>query len=73
MACPSQWDIYTDDDQYIYARYRWGGLTLTLNFGQPDSVVIFSTGIGGGFDGCMSTTELRQITNSILDWSLYKP
>lgn len=72
-ACPSQWDIYTTDGKYIYARYRWGGLTLTLNFGQPNSKIIFSTGVGGGFDGCMSTIELKAITSSILDWSNLYP
>lgn len=69
-ACPSQWNIYTTDGQYIYARYRWGGLTLTLNMGQPDSKVIYSEGIGDGLDGVLSTQELKDHTDSILDWSL---
>lgn len=68
-ACPSQWDIHTTDGEYIYARYRWGGLTLTLNFRQSDSVVIFSAGVGGCLDGDMSTDELKELTASILDWS----
>jgi hypothetical protein len=23
-ACPSQWDAWTADGQYLYLRYRWG-------------------------------------------------
>lgn len=68
-ACPSQWDIHTTKGKYIYARYRWGGLTLTLNFGKSNSIVIFSEGVGGCLDGCMTTDELKELTASILDWS----
>lgn len=68
-ACPSQWDIYTTNGKYIYARYRWGGLTLTLNFGKRNSKIIFATNAGGCLDGVMSTEELKTITSSILDWS----
>ena len=71
-ACPSQWDIYTTDGQYIYARYRWGGLTLTLNMGEPNSQVIYSEGIGDGWDGVLSTSELKKHTRSVLDWSRIK-
>lgn len=68
-ACPSQWDIYTDDDEYIYARYRWGRLTLTLNPYQGNSEELFRKGIGDGLDGVMETTELVEHTKSVLDWS----
>jgi len=68
-ACPSQWDIFTTDDQYIYVRYRWGVLSLTLNFDDPNDEIIYCETIGGGFDGCMSTEELKQHTKEILDWS----
>lgn len=69
-ACPSEWDIFTTDDQYIYVRYRWGGLTLTFDFDGPNEKIIYAENIGGGFDGCMSTEELKQHTKDILDWSL---
>ncbi len=71
-ACPSQWDLYTTMGQYIYARYRWGGLTLTLNMGKPNSEVIYHKGIGDGWDGVLSTSELKKHTRSVLDWSLMK-
>ncbi len=68
-ACPSQWDIYTDDGEYIYARYRWGRLTLTLNPYQGNREELFRMGIGDGLDGVMETIELVEHTKSVLDWS----
>lgn len=68
-ACPSQWDIFTDDDRYIYARYRWGWLSLTLNCGENNSQVIFAQAIGDELDGCMDLGELIAITSPLLDWS----
>lgn len=69
LACPSQWDIKTINGRYIYARYRWGVLTLTLNAFTPKAKVIFSTSVGGSLDGCMSTPQLRRITAAVLDWN----
>ena len=64
-ACPSQWDIFTDRSEYIYARYRWGHLTLALNNYKP----IFSEQVGGSLDGVMDIDELKELTKDILDWS----
>lgn len=68
-ACPSQWDIYTNDGEYIYARYRWGKLTLTLNPYQGNSKELYREIIGDGLDGILSTSELVEHTKSVLDWS----
>ena len=68
-ACPSQWDIYTDDGEYIYARYRWGRLTLTLNPWRENTEELYRKDIGDNFDGVMETTELVEHTKSVLDWS----
>lgn len=68
FACPSQWDIYTLDGKYIYAQYRWGHLTLTLNAFTKISRVILSQNIGNGLDGMLSDEEFREITSGILDW-----
>lgn len=68
-ACPSQWDIFTTDGDYIYARYRWGRLTLTLNIWKPDSKILYTENIGDSWDGVLSTPELKRHTRSILDWS----
>lgn len=50
-ACPSQWDIYTDEGEYIYARYRWGRLTVTLNPWREDSKELCRKDIGDDLDG----------------------
>lgn len=68
-ACPSQWDIYTEDGEYIYARYRWGRLTVTLNPWQDGSKVLYCEDIGDDLDGILDTIELVGHTKSILDWS----
>lgn len=65
MACPSQWNIFTEDGKYIYARYRWGHLSLTLN----DRETILSMDVGGELDGSMTTAELIGFTKDILDWN----
>lgn len=67
-ACPSQWDIYTDKDEYIYARYRWGVLTLTL-YPMRHGIELYRERIGDDLDGVMETTELVEHTKSVLDWS----
>lgn len=69
-ACPSQWDIWTTDGQYIYARYRWGKLTLTFEVGTPESRILYTENIGDGWNGVLSTQELIDHTSSVLDWSL---
>lgn len=68
-ACPSQWDIYTDDGEYIYARYRWGVLTLTLNPWRDSEQLLYKERHGDGLDGVMETAELMKHTKSVLDWS----
>ena len=71
-ACPAQWDIYLEDGRYIYVRYRWGTLSLTLS-DSPENVfdngeVIFCESLEGPFDGYMSDEELQEITKDILEW-----
>lgn len=68
-ACPSQWVIYTEDGEYIYARYRWGRLTLTLNPFQVNGEEFYRETVGDGLDGVLDTLELVEHTKSILDWS----
>lgn len=63
-ACPSQWEGYTEDNQYIYIRYRWGYLSVTLD----DQDCIFGEQVGGEFDGIMNSTEMMRLTKNVLDW-----
>lgn len=79
-ACPSQWDIFIHDNEYenqkeyIYARYRWGWLSVTLyNEKHPwgDGKELVEKSIGDGLDGILETEELIKYTKHILDWSNY--
>lgn len=80
-ACPSQWDIQIHDneednnEEYIYARYRWGWLTVTLyNEDHPwgtGGKTLVNKSVGSDMDGCMTTDELIKHTRHILDWGWY--
>lgn len=64
-CCPSQWDIFTENDQYIYARYRFGRLTLELNHNET----ILDIVVGDNLDGYMYIYELQERTKKVLDWN----
>jgi len=68
MACPAQWDAWTEDDEYVYVRYRWGG--LTIDYGVHGES-IFEKSVGGGMDGVMSFDELKRHTRGVIEWPDY--
>jgi hypothetical protein len=45
-ACPAQWEGELVDGTPIYVRYRWGGLTITLNPWTDNREVIVSKDLG---------------------------
>lgn len=50
-ACPSQWDAWTVDGQYLYLRYRWGVGTVDGYDGPgPDGWHVAP-------DGCLARFE----------------
>lgn len=53
-SCPSQWDGETDQGDAVYARYRWGGLSVTLN-----DVLVFERQIGEDQDDDAVEAEMR--------------
>ena len=69
FANPCRWYIRTIENHYIYARYWWGYLTLTLNVFNSMSEPIYCEMIGDESDGVLSTSELIEHTKSILDWN----
>ena len=52
-ACPSQWDAWTIDGQYLYLRYRWG--VGTVDDENHTELIRFATGDELG--GCMDIDE----------------
>jgi hypothetical protein len=58
-ACPSQWDAQTEDGQYVYIRYRWDTLTVSIDeqpYLHKDAVY------DDPLRGVMSTEEMLQYT-----------
>lgn len=73
IACPSQWDIYTENGKYIYARYRGGILSLEIADSEEDWFrsnfkELMCIAVGGELDGSMSDEELKERTKNILMW-----
>lgn len=50
-ACPSQWDAWTVDGQYLYLRYRWGvGTVDAYDDSDSDTWTRIPDGADGSFD-----------------------
>jgi hypothetical protein len=74
-ACPSQWEGKLDDGRVVYARYRWGGLSVGVGEELEDAVdngmsegALFSENVGDGLDGFMSFEELRAQLSGLLEF-----
>jgi len=74
-ACPSQWKIKLLDGRMIYARYRWGTLSITISNRPTDKAlevvrngrILFHERVGDDFDGWMSTEEMLKYLNPIIN------
>lgn len=70
-VCPSQWDVYTEDNKYIYIRYRFGFLEVVLNafndFGEEPKVLL-AVEYGDDYDGYLSFEKLKELTKHIIKW-----
>ena len=71
-ACPSQWEAQDQHGHKIYARYRWGHLTVTRSDAPSnelkDALVgtqIYEGYHGDGLDGWM-TTEVMLIKTGMI-------
>ncbi|WP_432130622.1 hypothetical protein [Streptomyces tendae] len=47
FACPSQWDAWTIDGDYLYLRYRWGVGTIDDEHGTNITRFTISDPYGG--------------------------
>jgi hypothetical protein len=61
-ACPSQWDAWTVDGQYLYLRYRWG--VGTVDDEDDRELTRFETGDELG--GCMDIDEFLSRSGLLL-------
>jgi len=56
FASPSQWDAESVDEEYVYIRYRYGRLTVTI-----DDEEVFEEQRGDELDGVLGQDELLEI------------
>jgi hypothetical protein len=75
IACPSQWEGTLDDGRAVYARYRWGELSVGVGKDVKDAVksrregkALFREHVGDGLDGFMDFEELRGHLYGLLDF-----
>ena len=81
FACPTTYTGVTDGGFTIYARYRWGRLSVRIDaspepeFDGAAGGEILAKTIGGEFHGMLSYAELRQHTDGVVEWpdELIKP
>jgi len=62
-ACPYQLEGFTEDDQEVYVRYRWGTLTIYV-----DGEVVFEWKSDNPWAGEMTLEELKALTRDRIIW-----
>ncbi len=74
-ACPSQWDIKLEDGRMIYARYRYGYLSIRISSDITEDIYdavsgneIYGKQLGDNLDGIISEKELQDNLKGIIEW-----
>ena len=73
-ACPTTIVGTTEPGETVYARYRWGHLSVRIDpredppFEGAGGEWIFSEQIGEKFDGCLTYAKLRELTLGLIEW-----
>ena len=75
FACPNTYSGETTDGRTVFARYRWGHLSVRV---QPAGVddgadgaegkSILEVNHGGQYDGILDYADLRALTRDIIEW-----
>lgn len=75
LACPSQWEGTLEDGRVIYARYRWGELSVGVGSDIDEAVhngwteeALFADQVGEGLDGFMDFAELKAHLHGLLEF-----
>lgn len=69
IACPSQWEGRTVNDEPVYIRYRWGYLSVRIGEkgGDIESAVrgetIYGKQLGGNLDGSLTEAQMLSATS----------
>jgi hypothetical protein len=75
IACPSQWEGALDDGRAVYARYRYGGLSVGIGKDIDEAVrkgmsdqALYASDVGDGLDGFMDFKELKAHLHGLLEF-----
>jgi hypothetical protein len=75
IACPSQWEGTLNDGRAIYARYRYGELSVGVGNDVNEAVrngmsdqALYADHIGDGLDGFMDFQELKVHLHGLLEF-----
>jgi hypothetical protein len=77
--CPMVLAGKTDTGATIYARYRWGHLTVRIDpreappFGGAAGAWIFAAQIGDDLEGWITYDRLREVTKGLIEWPETEP
>jgi hypothetical protein len=63
QANPSQWEGLDGEGKTIYARYRWGRLSV-----ERDESEVFSKQLGDELHGRLTFEELKHATSGHITW-----
>jgi hypothetical protein len=76
IACPSQWEGTLENGRVIYARYRYGELSVGVGNDIDEAVrngmsdqALYADHIGDGLDGFMDFQELKVHLLELLEFS----
>jgi len=75
LACPSQWEGVLEDGRAVYARYRWGELSVGVGESVDEAVrngmsdqALYADPVGDGLDGYMDFEELKAHLHGLLEF-----
>ena len=63
FACPSQWEGMTEEGFYVYIRYRWGYLSVSV--GRED---VYGKRIGDSYDGVLDDEGMKFALRDIMEF-----
>ena len=73
-SCPSQWEVKLMDGRMLYARYRWGVLSIKVSPKKTDDIMdvlngreIIGEKLGAGFDGYLDDNTMKQYLRTALE------
>lgn len=77
VACPSQWDGWTDDGRRIYIRYRWGYGSVSIaapgdgdEYAAVNGECIAEWEGAESLDGYISEAEMMAAVADKIEWAI---